>query len=105
MNKYTTLGKQPLGINDVAKVNFKNEEKPEQPSNNETFQEKEQAKTIVTVETIFNNAETMEKPNKKVPLTIYIDETIAKKYKAYCKRLGKGSQSQIINDFLKTKFM
>lgn len=57
-----------------------------------------------TVNDIVNQFFSKPKPKKKIQVSFYIDEDIAKEFDKFAKKNGKGAKSELINNFLKEVF-
>lgn len=71
---------------------------PEAPEATET-------PSVTSIDDIFATIENKPKKKDKVPVTIYIDEDVRREFNKFGKQYGKGAKSELINTFLKSKFL
>lgn len=60
---------------------------------------------ITSVDDIFATIENKPKKKKKKPVTIYLDSDVATAFNQFGKQYGKGARSELLNTFLKSKFL
>jgi uncharacterized protein (DUF4415 family) len=90
--------KTPPKFEDQANIET-TEEKPE-ISHSET-EVKEQNSTPDAISELVTGVLDKPKPNPKRQISVYVDEGVAKEFEKWGKKHGKGSKSELINNFLK----
>jgi hypothetical protein len=58
-----------------------------------------------TLSDIINKIVEKPKKPKKIQVSFYIDEDVAKEFDKFAKRNGKGAKSELLNNFLRELFM
>lgn len=63
--------------------------------------EEEDKETIGELDELLRGITSKPKPPEKTQISVYLDPTVAKAFNKFGAKHGKGSKSELINDFLK----